>query len=289
MKILCQNVSALSQTEFRALRKGKIGGSDIGAIAGLLSYRSPLQVWMQFTEKLPPVEENRAMRLGRAKEQLVASEFEIETGLKTKPVGEIWQHETIEWAIATPDFWVEYGKLLETKTCAARNFKYFESSAPESATVQLIWQMGIGNITEGYIACLSGDNDFVQYPVNYNANMFDGLLSIADQFMQCVRSDTPPELVGGDYSLVKELVPKIIPDKKIDVSHIKGLIDDYKVAQEKAKDADNYLDGLKGQLRFAMRDAQIGTIGDDLKVKITEVAGSTFTTTRKPTTQMRVY
>lgn len=289
--VLCDNVSSLSQDQFRAFRSGKIGGSDIGAIAGLVSYRTPLQVWMQFTGKLPPIEENRNMRLGRRREDDVAQEFSIETGIKTEKVNQIWQHENIDWAIASPDFWAGENKdsLLEAKTTKAHNFKHYEEKIPESAHAQLIWQLGIGKLSNGFVACVSGDNDYIDHKCQFDKDVFNGLLSLGEQFMDLVKSDTPPTLVGGDYDLVKKLVPEIIPAKKISVSHIKNLIDDYKKALEREKLLKKEIDGMKAQIRFSMGDAAIGTIGDETKVKILEVYKSDYVVKAQKQIQLRVY
>ena len=55
----------MSHEEWLTHRQKSIGGSDASAIIGLNQYSSPYTVWADKLGKLPPKEDNEAMRLGR--------------------------------------------------------------------------------------------------------------------------------------------------------------------------------------------------------------------------------
>ena len=55
--------------------KKSLGGSDVGAVLGMNPYRSPYSVWAEKTGRLPPKEDNEAMRQGRDLENYVAERF----------------------------------------------------------------------------------------------------------------------------------------------------------------------------------------------------------------------
>lgn len=72
----------MSRGQWLAYRKKGIGGSDAGAICGTNPYASPVTVWADKKNKIPPKPDNEAMRQGRDFEDIVAKRFCEETGKK---------------------------------------------------------------------------------------------------------------------------------------------------------------------------------------------------------------
>ena len=72
----------LTHDEWLALRRTGIGGSDAGAIMGVSPYKGAFSVWADKQGKLPPLEDNEAMRQGRDLEDYVARRFAEVSGLK---------------------------------------------------------------------------------------------------------------------------------------------------------------------------------------------------------------
>ena len=55
----------MSREDWLAERRHSLGGSDMGAVLGLNRWSSPYSVWAEKTGRLPPKEDNEAMRQGR--------------------------------------------------------------------------------------------------------------------------------------------------------------------------------------------------------------------------------
>lgn len=74
----------LTHDEWLALRRTGIGGSDAGAIMGVSPYKGAFTVWADKQGKLPPLEDNEAMRQGRDLEDYVARRFAEASGLRVR-------------------------------------------------------------------------------------------------------------------------------------------------------------------------------------------------------------
>lgn len=78
------DVRRINHDEWLALRRTGIGGSDAGAIMGVSPYKGAYSVWADKMGKLPPIEDNEAMRQGRDLEDYVARRFAEKTGLRVR-------------------------------------------------------------------------------------------------------------------------------------------------------------------------------------------------------------
>lgn len=74
----------LTHDEWLALRRTGIGGSDAGAIMGVSPYKGAFSVWADKQGKLPPLEDNEAMRQGRDLEDYVSRRFAEASGLRVR-------------------------------------------------------------------------------------------------------------------------------------------------------------------------------------------------------------
>lgn len=74
----------ITHDEWLELRRTGIGGSDAGAIMGVSPYKGAFTVWADKMGKLPPIEDNEAIRQGRDLEDYVARRFAEATGLKVR-------------------------------------------------------------------------------------------------------------------------------------------------------------------------------------------------------------
>ena len=78
------DVRRITHDEWLALRRTGIGGSDAGAIMGVSPYKGAYSVWADKMGKLPPIEDNEAMRQGRDLEDYVARRFAEKTGMRVR-------------------------------------------------------------------------------------------------------------------------------------------------------------------------------------------------------------
>lgn len=216
-----------------AHRLSTIGGSEISTICGLNKYKTRLQLWAEKTGKLEPELENDAMRLGSHMEPFIVKQFaRTEKKVVVRP-DILFEHKSIPWATCTPDGLVEADDpqgnwsvseakggtldgsgivgMLECKNVNYRGAQYWEDQIPTAAHMQTVWGLGVLGLEAGYVAALIGAdaNSFVCKPVQFSAELFDQMLGLGEQFMNFVKTDTPPEASAvADMSLIEKLNPR---------------------------------------------------------------------------------
>ena len=117
----------MSREDWLDERRKSIGGSDAPAIIGLNPWASPYTVWADKLGKLPPKEDNEAMRLGRDLEDYVARRFTEATGKKVRRENFIITNPQYPFAHANVDRMVVGEDAgFEAKTTSVLNLKRFK-------------------------------------------------------------------------------------------------------------------------------------------------------------------
>lgn len=268
-----------SQETFLEARKGKIGSSDIAAICGLNPWCTPLQVFLEMTGKVAPVEENEAMWLGKKLEPVVAEMFgKRHPNFILEEPRQMWVNG---WACATPDRLVaeaqedgtrpiNFDRILECKTSSFRMAQIWSAGLPDSVACQVQWQLGVTGKESAYVAALVGGREFVEYQVAFDPNVFEQLLELGNNFMEKVKSDTPPEPVAEDSDTVKKLFQ---PNPELEIELEAEAIDKALELIELKKVCsvnDKRKKELETWLRLSMGNASIG-ISSNVKINLTTV------------------
>lgn len=188
----------------RALRRTGVGGSEIGAVAGLSPYATALDVWRAKVEGLE-IEETPAMRRGRLLEPAVAEWYAEETGAELLP-GETLRHPSREIVIATPDRIAVLGReqrVLEVKTTNFRMLSEWgepdTDEIPQTYLCQVQWQLAVTGLARADVAALIGGDEFRVYHVAFDAELFGMLADTAERFWRDhVTTRRPPPLDGSD-------------------------------------------------------------------------------------------
>ena len=159
-------IAGLSKAEWKILRQGGIGGSDVGAVCGVNSYVSPLDVYISKTEELQEEEEEKeAVRVGHDLEEYVAKRFMEATGLKVRRSNYMFQSVEHPFMLADVDrLIVGEDAGLECKTVNAYgecNWK--DGKIPLSYLLQCYHYMAVTGKRMWYIAALIMGRDFVFY------------------------------------------------------------------------------------------------------------------------------
>ena len=147
--------------------------------------------------------------------------FSLREALPVSKANALYQHKDLDWAIATPDYFVcekidslptdltPIG-ILECKSTTARSASYWdEDTAPSSAHCQLIWQLGVcGDLLRGWVGGLIGGDprDFYSPHFEFDDSVFAQLVEVAEQFLKMVREDIPPDPGAGDSKLIEQIV-----------------------------------------------------------------------------------
>lgn len=157
----------MSQEDWLAERRKSLGGSDIGAVLGLNKYSSPYAVWAEKTGRLPPKEDNEAMRQGRDLEQYVAERFSERSGKAVQKYNYLLRSDAAPYLHANIDRRIVGEKSgLECKTSSALNLRAYSSGEfPESYYAQCVDYLAVTGWERWYLAALVLNKAFYIYQV----------------------------------------------------------------------------------------------------------------------------
>lgn len=191
--------SELTIDQWREYRRRGIGGSDAAAIMGLNSWSSPYAVWADKTGRIPPVEENEAMRLGHYLEPYIANRFTQVTGKKVRRCNAILRNPTYPFAIANIDREVMGEDAgLECKSTGSLHVKSFKNGDyPTHYYVQCVHYMAVTGAAKWYLAVLVGNKEILIYEILRDESEISALMQAEEYFWEeYVKKDTPPPVDG---------------------------------------------------------------------------------------------
>ena len=199
----------INRQEWLKERKTYIGGSDLGAIAGVNKYKSALDVYLDKTGDSIHEETNEKCYWGNALENVVANEYAWQTGNSIeKPTGLI-RHSKYPFIACNIDRFVNGGEyILECKTAGLMMAKEWGEEGtdqiPDSYKCQVAYYAAITNVLKVDIAVLIGGQDFRIYVYNRDKELEDKLIQVSCNFWNNhVLPQNPPEpTTASDLSLL---------------------------------------------------------------------------------------
>ena len=202
----------MSHDEWLEHRQKSIGGSDASAILGMNTYCSPYTVWADKVGKLPPKDDNEAMRLGRDLEEYVAKRFTEETGKKVRKENNIIINPDFPFAHANVDRMVigeDAG--LECKTTSVMNLKRFRNGEyPENYYCQAMHYLMVTGAKRWYLAVLILGAGFKVFVIERDEGEIKALAKSEEAFWEYVKNNTPPETDGSEST--NETLAAIYPE-----------------------------------------------------------------------------
>lgn len=226
-------------------RRKAIGGSDAAAILGMNSYSSAYTVWADKLGKIPPKEDNEAMRLGRDLEEYVAKRFTEATGKKVRRENHILVNPDIPFAHANVDrMIVGEDAGFEAKTTSALNTKKFKNGEyPENYYVQCVHYLMVTGCERWYLGVLVLGVGFKWFVIERDEGEIEALKKSEADFWEYVKSEEPPMVDGSDSTsdTIKTLYPESNGDTVSLMAYesdlqeymtLKKIIDDTKKQQE---------------------------------------------------------
>ena len=193
-------------------RQKSIGGSDASAILGMNTYCSPYTVWADKLGKLPPKEDNEAMRLGRDLEDYVAKRFTEETGKKVRKENNIIINPDYPFAHANVDrVVVGEDAGLECKTTSVMSLKRFKNGEyPENYYCQCVHYLMVTGAKRWYLGVLILGAGFKVFVIERDEEEIAALAKSEEAFWEYVKNNTPPETDGSDST--SETLTVIYPE-----------------------------------------------------------------------------
>ena len=259
-------------------RRKSIGGSDASAIIGLNTYCSAYTVWADKLGKIPPKEDNEAMRLGRDLEDYVAKRFTEETGKKVRRENNILINPDYPFAHANVDrMIVGEDAGFEAKTTSALNVKRFKNGEyPANYYVQCMHYLAVTGCQKWYLGVLVLGVGFYHYEIERDEGEINALMKSEEDFWEYVKSKEAPITDGADST--SETLRTIYPESNGDTvslmafesdlteyMRLSSLMDEIKAQKEE----------FANRIKAFMGDASIGE-GKNYKVSWSSYTKNTF-------------
>ena len=250
-------------------RKQGIGGSDASVVCGINRYKSPVELWLEKTNQLPPQEAGEAAYWGTLLEALVRAEFTKRTGIEVKQIKQLLQSEKHPFMLANLDGICEVPDVgtcvFEAKTASAFKAGEWDDTIPDEYQLQVQHYMAVTGYQGAYIAVLIGGNAFRWKFIERDEELISMLIELESAFWTHVQDGTPPPLDGSDASVrfLNERFPNSIPKSQITLPDAAAdLLDQYDKACEQLEAVTEQKQRAENLLKEMLGENEIGTSGD---------------------------
>ena len=242
-------------------RQRSIGGSDAAAIVGLSAYVSPYTVWADKLGKIPPSEDNEAMRQGRDLEQYVAERFAEATGKKVRRENNILINPDFPFAHANVDrIVIGEDAGLECKTTNQLNLKKFKNGEfPDHYYVQCMHYMMVTGCSKWYLAVLVLGREFLWFEIERDEEEIAALAKSEQEFWKCVEQGVPPAADGSKSTT--DTIQTMFPDSSessVSLFSFNNMLTQREDIKRSIGDLKALQDEIENKIKAYMQDASRG-------------------------------
>lgn len=263
------NTDNLSYAEWLEYRKSGIGGSDASVVCGINKYKSPIELWMEKTNRLTYQEAGEAAYWGTQLEPMVRTEFTKRTGIEVRTVKQLLQSEDNPFMLANLDGICEHPDLgtcvFEAKTASAYKACEWEDSIPAEYMLQIQHYMAVTGYKGTYIAVLIGGNTFRWKFIERDDELIKMLIRLEADFWEHIRNDTPPPIDGSEASekFLADRFPDSVPKSRIALpDNAEDIIKEYDKTCEQLAEMTERKQKAENLLKEMLGDNEIGTSGN---------------------------
>ncbi len=182
-------------SQWLALRRTGIGGSDAPAVLGLSPWSTPYDVWEDKTgEAAAKFPDSEAMIWGRVLETAILGEYRRRTGLPTTEVG-LLRHPGTPWLICSPDAVVpQDNAIVEIKTTrhSAGWGDEGTDDIPLHYLVQVHHNLIVSGAARADVAVLIAGSEYRLYHVEPDPELHAQMLDQETEFWRAVERREPP-------------------------------------------------------------------------------------------------
>lgn len=260
---MIQKIKTASQDEWKALRRGYIGGSDAAAVVGLNHFTSPWSLWAEKTGAVPGFDGNLATEVGTYLEAFVAHKFEEETGKKVKRCNFSLINDKYPWAIANIDREVVGEDAgLEIKTTSELSMKRFKNGEyPEQYYCQCVHYMAVTGKARWYLAVLIGNRDFRIFLIERDEAEIQALMDAEKAFWNgYVLTNTPPPADGttATTNAMASMYSQGDEEIQVDITGLEEVLRNYQELTESIKQMEEAKDACANTIKAALGEATEG-------------------------------
>lgn len=165
-EVVVEDITKLTEEEWREYRYQGIGGSDVAAVFGISPWKTARDLYEEKIFGKDPESEDDgwvAKEIGKRLEELVVQIFMKKTGLKPYAVRKMFRHPDYPFMLANVDFFVEIrGEIyiIECKTSFSFHMEEWEDGGiPRHYELQGRHYMAVTNVKGVIFLCLHGNNE----------------------------------------------------------------------------------------------------------------------------------
>lgn len=219
--------------EWLALRKDKVGGSEIAAILGLSPYQSAYALWHQKRGEIDLREDKPQLEWGTRLEPVIVQAWadkhpEVEVDYAPAAT---YAHPERPYQTVAPDALVydldDHSRVLTGVEAKTSRYDYSwstdgEPCVPDYYNVQAQWAMDVFGVDVWHFAVLFGGSDYREYQIEGRASVQEALRETASDFLDSIREGRVPPADGHEstYNAVRELHPDLLIDERVDVGDV---------------------------------------------------------------------
>ena len=265
----------MSREEWLSVRGRGIGSSDAAVAVGLSPYKSPLELWLEKTDRqlAPDLAANDAVFWGTTLEHIIATVYAERTGVKVRRLNAVLQHPEYPFMLANLDRVVQHptdgNGILEVKTAGVNSARFWEDGVPEAYQCQVLHQLAVTGKAWCDLAVLIGGQDFRVYRIVRDEEKIADLIEREVKFWQYVIDDESPPVDGTESS--SRALASMYPSDRgemVDYSHdtaMNQLFANYWEYRQQRENLETQEELLKQQLQERLGFAS-GAVLDNAKI-----------------------
>lgn len=283
VEILPADASTTMYETWRDARLDGIGGSDIAAILGLVSYEREYGVWLAKKGYRPPVDETPIMTRGRYAELMLGQWFADKTGLGLRRTG-TWVVDGAEHLRVNPDRLTSDGGVAEMKAPDLEDWADAWKYGPAiHAVVQIKWAMALLGAPHGYVIADGGRHGLRWWRIERDDAELDAMVKTVDDWWWWhIEQGNEPEVDGSETTTDSIKASSLPPEKLAPFAEVPGSLEWARRRRElkdQIKAAGEELDLVENKIKAALR-AALTLTDNGRKVLTWDWAG--LNTSKKP-------
>ena len=269
-----------------------LGASEISAVLGINPFSTPLQVWAIKTKEIeaPDLSDNEACEWGSRLERVVSEKFAEKHGVKLIARKTRYVHPEHDFLSCELDNIIAgTEELVEIKTVNAWAWSSWENAEelPDHVVVQVMMQLGLSKRKKGWIACLCGGQKYIEKCIEFDQEMYEGMVEKCAAFWEMVKNKIPPVAESDDNSFMIELFPTAGADLKEATSDMVASIALLQQTKGQLKDLMDIKKDIEAKIKAVIGD-NLGIDTPEYIVKWLPVKGSTYTVVKKDGRMLKI-
>jgi len=196
-----------------------LGGSDVSVVFGENPWTTPLELYRQKKSLMERDDSSNANQkeMGLLMEPIVAHWYGKLTGNAVTEDYGLYQHADRPYALANLDYRVREPDgakgILECKTTSWHKADdWADGAIPHHYELQVRFYMAVMDLDFADIACMWGtnpENDMVIRRVHRDRDIEAMIFERLDEFIERLRTGTPPDMSGVDPKLAMEALARV--------------------------------------------------------------------------------